>query len=130
MPARVCVCECLYVFVGKETGTYYSNGKLSNDRSNALLEWINLLHWTLPEDWGLHDTFLSDVRHNFDNLTQGKDLFLNEIDKHSSKFWFIYDMPGSTLEMTKKPKHELQKYSHGCNHGKVAAGMCLYFCKG
>ena len=70
--------------------------------------------------------FLSNLQTKIQNLTKGKDLFLNEVDKHSDNFWHIYDIPGRiTIEMRKKPKHELQSYSYGCNHGHMGAGMCI-----
>ena len=84
--------------------------------------WIDLLDWTLPEEWGIKDS-LVELKNEFQTIIKSKKNLLSVLDKHKLQFWGIYDIPGGTTATITtnsnkgKITNELRKYSYGCTHG-------------
>jgi len=55
---------------------------LSPEQASALLEWLDLLHWTLPPTWMVH-TLLNDLRQNRTALITSKDVLLTKVRTHN-----------------------------------------------
>ena len=71
--------------VSMEQTVYDPNGSavspLSRDLAYILREYLDLLHWTLPPNWYLHD-LINDLRSDYDSVIKGRAQLLQVLDRH------------------------------------------------
>uniref|UniRef100_A0A7S1C2N5 Sulfhydryl oxidase n=1 Tax=Corethron hystrix TaxID=216773 RepID=A0A7S1C2N5_9STRA len=100
-----------------KTGVYVSNGPLPVERSDAFVEWMHLLHWTLPPQWGLRD-FVSEILSNIDVATSSAQSLETLIDAHAPSELGI----GTHDADERIVSFRDAKYSDGCSHGQDGMG--------
>ena len=71
--------------VSMEQTVYDPNGPtdspLSRELAYTLREYLDLLHWTLPPNWRLHD-LINDLRSDYDSIIKGRSQLLRVLDRH------------------------------------------------
>jgi len=106
-------------------GIYMAEGPLADDRRKALEEWIDLLHWTLPDEFGLHG-FVSDLRENRGNIFLGADKLKEVVNRHQKANEWDIALDEEVLFFQKRLPNATaaadEKWSHVCSHGKRGAG--------
>ena len=70
--------------VSMEQTVYDPNGPdspLDRELSYTLREYLDLLHWTLPPNWRLHD-LINDLRSDYETIIKGRTQLLQVLDRH------------------------------------------------
>eukprot|EP00591_Stephanopyxis_turris_P001463 CAMPEP_0195509004 /NCGR_PEP_ID=MMETSP0794_2-20130614/2060_1 /TAXON_ID=515487 /ORGANISM="Stephanopyxis turris, Strain CCMP 815" /LENGTH=699 /DNA_ID=CAMNT_0040636113 /DNA_START=114 /DNA_END=2210 /DNA_ORIENTATION=- len=67
-------------------GIYNRNGPLSKERATVFMDWIDLLHWCMPPDWGMM-SLIDEIRNDFDYVLKSKANLLNVVERHDSRYW-------------------------------------------
>ena len=70
--------------VSMEQTVYDPNGPdspLARELAYTLREYLDLLHWTLPPNWRLHD-LINDLRSDYDTIIKGRTQLLRVLDRH------------------------------------------------
>lgn len=105
---------------------YISKGPLPETRRSALVEWLELLDWTLPEQFGIH-LLITDLLVNIDILSSSSVKLLEILDRHADvSTWGVY-LPKNIQDSQGNYNDESalmdsKKWSQGCSHGKRGAG--------
>lgn len=106
-------------------GIYMAQGPLADDRRKALEEWIDLLHWSLPDEFGLHG-FINDLRKNKDTIFVGADKLKEVVHRHDNTTEWDISLDEEVLFFQKRLPNATaasdKKWSNGCSHGKRGAG--------
>ena len=105
---------------------YVSTGPLAEERKEVLIEWLDLLSWSLPNQFGIH-SLITDARNNIDIISSGSNKLLEVIERHET----IKDWDINLSDVLKKNQKQAsdenlmkdaKKWSEGCSHGKIGAG--------
>jgi len=100
-----------------KTGIYDSEGPLSIERANAFIEWIHLLNWALPPEWGVRD-FVSDLLSDMSAATSGAHKLEELVDLHNPSEWGI-GLHNSDTSIT---SFKDAGFSDRCSHGEDGMG--------
>ena len=109
-------------------GIYVSSGPLPEERKVVLSEWLNLLHWSLPREFRLHD-LIDDLRANLNVISLGSEELLSVIDQHTiDRLGYIARELNQRKDtfVDQEDVSSANVWSHSCSRGKRGMGEFLY----